>query len=441
MRAADAGNVDDFRKNVEARVAEGEVDVGEAQDIARRFMSRQIETARGPSGRGHLDTISSTGTECVAAFDGPLARRAEHQDELAARAAMIRLDAGLIEPMSYAHLLTSSEPHWRAVAARSLGVPSPTPHRRGVDDPGDLVRAATWRHKLMLDPSTDVRVAVLKASYDAVDPSDVPHALEAARLDPDPEVRRTAIQAIGKIGTREGVIGLMDLWTRADEEERLAIVGAWAATARGHKELGEQVGCTPSETRPDCVAWHKLQRISELGEGMPSLVASLELIHDVAPNSAGTPEGNAAAVVERMIDDASTRIRVEAIESAPLSWPYLAEAIVAASKGDDARVAVAALARVTELSDKERPDALAALRTHAKERGLAGEEARTALASLGDSQVVPLLSTDASAKSANQRAGAAQGYARLGAMGPALQLLADRDASVRARAACAILVN
>ena len=339
-------------------------------------------------------------------------------------------------------------PHWRAVGARSLGVRSATPRRRGADGDGgddDLVRAARWRQDLMLDPSTEVRIAALDAAYDARDPSDVPHALEAARLDPNKRVRLTAIQSIGKIGSRDGVIGLSDLWAKADEEERLAIVGAWTMTKRlphamraALQEKGK-AGCAPADPHPSCVAWHKLQRVSDVGAGMPSLVASLELIHDIPPSKADTPQGNAAAVVERMIDDASTRVRVEAIASAPLSWPHLLEAIVDASKGDDRVVAVAALARLTELKQSQRAAALDKLRELAKDDGLVGERARAALAKVGDARVVPLLNVDAKAKSAEQRALAAADYARLGAVGPALSLLADRDAHVRSRAACAIL--
>jgi len=432
MRAADAGDVDALRSSL---ASHGHIDVDEAQDIARRFIERQVMTAQGPAGRRTLDALDG----CAAAFDDSLHRRSEHDDELGAQAAHLRMDAGLVPPMTYAHYLTSPEPHWRAVAARSLVVPRANPPRLSDRQPNDLVKAGVWRRRLMLDPSTQVRVAALKASYDAADSADAQEVLEAARLDPDSEVRLVAIQAAGKIGTRDVVIGLQDLWRQGDEEMRLAIVGAWVAASRRQNDLGAQVGCAPSVQHPGCTAWHKLQRVSDLGVGMPSLVASLELIHDVTPQRALTPEGNAAAVIERMIDGASTRVRVEAIASVPLSWPHLRRAVIAASKGDDRVSAVAALARLAELGGESRAEAIDQLRKHAETSGLVAERARVALARLGDGQVVPLLVADADAASAEQRAKAAQQYARLGKVSAALRLLADHDARVRSRAACAIL--
>jgi hypothetical protein len=140
-----------------------------------------------------------------------------------------------------------------------------------------------------------------------------------------------------------------------------------------------------------------------------------------------------------MIDDASTRVRIEAILSAPLSWAHLLEAIVEAAKDHDDRVAAAAWSRLTELGGKERDEALVALRELAAGDGLAADRAKQALVNARDPEVVPLLASDVKAASAEQRAEAAERYARLGQVTQALGLVADRDAMVRARAACAIL--
>jgi hypothetical protein len=430
MRAADAGDADALRQSL---TTERDLDHGDAREIARRFMGQQIVTAQGGVGEKSLAGLEP----CAALFDDALRARAEHDDELAARAMMLRIDAGQVPMMRHVDRVTSAHAHWRAVGARSLGVAAPSPALKGDDD--ELVKAGVWRRALMLDPSTDVRVAALRAAHDAADPADVGHVLEAGRLDPDETVRSVAIQAAGKIGTLDAVRGLADIWVDANEDARLAIVGAWVSSARKGRAHGP-VGCRQADdASASCAAWHKLMRVSDMGASMPSLIASLELIHDVAPADATSVEGNAAAVVERMIDDESTRVRVEAIQSAPLSWAHLAEAIVDASKGHDELVAVAALARMAELGGRERRDAIAALRKLARKDGLGAERARFALATLRDGDVVKLLETDAKAKSAEQRANAATRYALLGEVNAALALLADSDPRVRSRAACAIL--
>lgn len=435
MRAAEAGDYAALQTSLTGR---SDVDLGEARDIARRVLTRDIETAQGITGRRGLDAIG----RCARRVADSIDRRSQHDDELGAFAARLRVDLGLAPPLAYAPRLDDPAPYWRAAAARSMGLPASSseemPRTRG-----DLERAGIWRRQLMLDPSGEVRIAALRAAVDAADSEDLVAVLEAARLDPEPEARLMAIQAAGAIGTREAVLRLVDLWPRSDEEARLAIVGAWAAAARKPRRDPGPDRCMASpgteSLHPRCVALGQLRRISDQSDGMPSLVAALELIHDTPPARAGTPEGHAAAVVERMIDGASTRVRIEAILSAPSSWPHLLEAIVDASKDHDDRVAAAALSRMTELGGVERDEALAKLRELAADDGLAADRAKQALVDAGDRQVVPLLASDVKAASAEQRAEAAERYARLGQVTEALGLVADRDVTVRARAACAIL--
>ena len=307
IRAAESGDYAALEASLNGL---DDVDLGDAQDIAKRVLEREIETAQGPVGRRGLDALGSCGKHVADSID----RRSQRDDELAAFAARLRLELGQAPPLAFAGRVDDPAPHWRAAAARSMTVPAPDPSGERRRD--DRVRAGIWRRKLMLDPSGDVRIAALRAAVDAADPEDLPAVLEAARLDPEPEARLMAIQAIGAIGNRRAVLALKDLWARSDEPARMAIVGAWAAAAR-KPGMGGPHRCTPEDGHPRCLALGQLQRISDLSEGMPSLVASLELVHDIPPNQAGTPEGNAAAVVERMIDGASTRVEFE-IGSDPL---------------------------------------------------------------------------------------------------------------------------
>jgi len=433
MEAADAGDMKAFRARLTERLKEGEVDADEARDIAGRILGRQIEGAQGPVGRQELDSLE----ECAPLVEASLSRRAAHNDELGAVAALIRVHAGLVEPMTYAPQLSRSEPLWRAAAARSLTMPAPPAAEADGEEAARLLRAGTWRRQLMVDPFRDVRLAALQAAVDAADPNDGAAVLEAARLDPHPPVKLTAIEAAGAIGTRQTVLGLADLWPTAGEKARVAIVGAWARAARKGQSVA---GCADlGRTHPHCLAWRQLVRASESDDGQAGLVAALELIHDASPRGNSAAAQTAAAVVERLIDEAPTRIRVEAIASAPLSWAHLLEAIVAAAESEDDAVVVAALGRMTELGGKERDQALTGLREIAKGDLPPADAARQALVVARDGTVAPLLDQDARAKSAQQRAQSAAGFAKLGKVDKALALLGDQDPRVRIRAACAIL--
>jgi hypothetical protein len=429
--AAGSGDLDAFRARVAERAKEGEVDADEARSVARRFMAHEIETAEGPTGKRGLESLEV----CAVEFDSALAARADKDDELAALAALMRAEAGGLSPLSQKERVNDPTPYWRAVAARTLVVTTPSPSEASGSGRG-RAQAARWRRKLMLDPFLVVRRAAVRAAVDSADPRDGHAVLEAGRLDPDEGVRLSAIEAAGAIATRETVLGLKDLWVNADEKGRVAIVGAWNAAWR--KRPDDRRCETPAQTGP-CIAFQQLATVSQTDEGMPGLVAALELIHDARPDGATVEQAFAAAVVERRIDEAPSRIRVEAIASAPLAFPHLTEAIVEALGTPDDRVKVAAMSRMTELTPKERSRALKGLRKLARDKGVVGEAARRALVRAGDGQVRKLLAHDARAASALQRGRAAARYARIGAMNEALTLLADQDAHVRARAACAIL--
>ncbi len=426
ISAAESGDMEAFRAKLSERVAQGDIDVDEAKRIAHAMMSRQIASAQGPLGVENVEAIG----RCAVRFDGALAERASAEDEVAAHATLLRQEIGQIAPMAFSHLVDSKEPHWRAVAARSLTLPS--------DGSDKLVRAAKWRQRLMRDHSQGVRLAAVRAAAEAKDKADVDAVLEVARLDPDPEVRASAIATAGAIGTREAVLGLKDLWSISDHEGKLAIVHAWSAAWRKPFHGGHDKACELPTEHASCEAWHQLQRVSDAGSGMAALLASLELIHDVSPATAKVAEGNAAAVVERLIDKGAPTVRIEAIASAPLGWAHLLEAVVDAADDDETRVAVAALTRMLELEDK-RKKATEKLRVIAKERGLAAREAQHALAKFGDKSVLPLVEQRIKAASVGERSAAAAELAALGEANRAALLLGDQDAGVRSNTVCAIL--
>jgi hypothetical protein len=437
-RVAASGNLDDFRKQLAQRLEQGPVDADEARDVADALAEHEIHAAQGEAGRRSLLAL----TPCASRFDEALKRRAAHDDELAATAALVRVRAGLEPPMSYLEHLRSDEPHWRAAAARSLWVAERPPSRASERHAVDLARAAQWRRKLMLDPSATVRRAAFEAAAEAADPADVSTLLESARLDPDPGARQGAIVALGAVGDRRSVLEMNDLWPRSDEDLRVALVHAWAASSRRPDADGKRVACgAEPDQQPPCLARQKLIRLSQSDGGMAGLIAALELLHDSKPPESDSAEQHAAAVVERRMDDAPARQRVEAIASAPLSWAHLAEAVAESREAHDPRVEAAALARSLELESDERKAALARLRELATKKTLAAEAARAALVEARDGEAASLIAQRGKSPSAVERSLVAQQLARLGAYAAAMRFLGDRDARVRSAAACAILAE
>ena len=449
MRVAESGTLESFRTSLDERLAHGQVQLGEARDIAWRRARNEIEQAQGTADESGLAQIG----DCAHLFGPALKRRAAQDDEIAAQATLLLIDAGFPPPMQFVGHLTSERDLWRAVAARSLTKATQLPVTQAAPPAAArlpkvaadsqeglsaqelrLARAAQWRRRLMLDPAAAVRRAALLAAADAADPADGKAVLEAARLDPDAEIRAIAIEAAAQIGTLELVLGLEDLWTDAEQGDQVAIVAAWAAVMRSAKDSK----CSKQSNVPACVARRRLRRVVEINEGtLGGVRAAWELIHD-EPRPADAAAGQAAGLLERAIDEAPTAARIEAINGVPLSWAHLLEAIVEASSSEDEQVAVAALARMVELGGKERDASIEALRGHAKGTTVA-EQAKLALVRAGDKKVIASLKADASAKSAETRREAASSLARIGAFGEALKLLADKDATVRAQSACAIL--
>src|SRR5690606_37197966 len=123
------------------------------------------------------------------------------------------------------------------------------------------------RRRAFLDGDLRVRRAALHAALEEPVDTDLQPALEAARLDPDPLVRSLGVRLVGSIGGRPAVRALRDLWARAEDETRQAIVDAWAAprsVTRGGQE--------------------QLLWAMESKKGLPSIVAAVRLSSKNGPH-------------------------------------------------------------------------------------------------------------------------------------------------------------
>jgi hypothetical protein len=336
---------------------------------------------------------------CTAPIASALEARAERQDEAAAEATLVLLAAGRLSPNALAERYADADSGaWRAVAARASIAPERFHRRRGY----------------YADPDQRVRRGALEAALQAPAALDEPALLEAARLDPDAVCRSLATRGVGGIGGEHAVRALMDLWDRADDDDRLTIIEALSAkrslAAGGRAEL---------------------VRIAESGHGIAAVAAAGALLR-VDPSSA-----NVTHLFARTIAEGSSDEQVLAIRTAPLEGP-VQKALEAATKDTDPDVRSAALERLLEVPSA-RAKALIALRTEAKAEKPPNGSARAALARAGDASVGPELVKGLAARGWQERQSAGLSLLSLGDFAHAATLLADDDANVRVAIACRIL--
>ena len=289
---------------------------------------------------------------------------------------------------------------WRAVAARAAVTP----------------KHGLMRRDWMRDPDERVRRGALSASAIAAQRDDVEALLEAARVDPDPLSRSLALRAVGTIGGQRAVLALDDMWARADEIERVGIVDAWAMPA-AYRSGGRE----------------RLVRVVETARGIPALSAA-----EALSRKQGSEAQLGVAALLRAVLDGTPNERSLAIRMAPLEDVDVVKALEKASKEHDREMKVMALARLTEVADKQSA-AMKALRELAKKDDDAALQARAALAAAGDRSVIPNLAKQLGSKRAFDRQFAALGLLRLGEWPKVATALADDDPLVRTTVACNVL--
>lgn len=380
----------------------GKLDAGEAKHVAEAVAEGEIRVAKGDQGVSLVESLGS----CASTLEDPLDDRFDKADDVGAAAGGVLLTAGLVDDDEYAHFALEGDQRapFRALGARSLV------REKHLDK----------RRPFFRDLDERVRLSALRAAIDLSSPTDFDAILEAARLDPLPLARAAAVRALGRIGGRQAVMALKDLWPRAEPTIREVIADAWADPASyeagGREELVY-------------VAQH------ESGEG--AIAAAVALVEKAPPGSAESAAG--LGVVVRAIKLGARPERVFAISAAPPA-PEVFAAIRESKDDTDDAVAIAALSRIyREGAGKEQKAALEKLFGIAKGEAPEAPRAQQDLAAFGDKRVSPLLTKGLASKNAFARAYAARGLVSLGAFPTAARALADRDADVRLQVACAIL--
>lgn len=453
MRSAEKGDYPALRKELKAELDKGAFGAGDARDLARVVAKVDLAAKEKADVLTRVRALAA----CAGAVGEPLETLAERDDEIGAVATLALVEAkklgrGSARSRAEAKLASVRDfkdaAMWRAVLSRALSTESDGDERR----------------KRLLDGDDDVRVAALRAAGDALDARDVDLLLEAARVDPLPLARTLAVRSLGDLGGEKVTLALKDLWPRADEPLREAIVEAWSAPAcfraGGQREL---------------------ELALAEGKGAPGVAAALAL----ARLGSDDQKGAALGLLARTIDAAPSNQRVYAISASPLA-PVLRAPLWSASRDDDELVAIAAVNRLLSELEQGHDDVLVpdpsepvaapkpagdgaprdgaqkgagptkdepkkgpptrkelvdTLLTLAKGDGRHRLQAKLALARAQEREVLKLLVADVDATDERARETAARIYALMGDLPHAALGLTDTSASVRSATICAVLAR
>jgi len=410
VRAARHGDTTALQKAIAPQLRAGKLTDADAAAIARAVGEHEIAEAKGDSGVERLRELRP----CASQLSSALADRAETHDAVGAEAAMALVEAQALSDADARKYASDPDDGWRAVGA--LG----------------LVRAkdAEARRKALVDPSSRVRRAAMRASAEARDPEDVPALFEAARVDPDLLARSSAVRAIARIDPAGSDVAerLRDLWAGGDEALREDVALAYASphiAASGGAEA--------------------LRVLLAAGHGAGAVSAAGLVLRRGLPPSAAVFDDDtrksAVAVLVHAIEDEPRRERMLALATAPLSEPDLLAAVKKASHADsDRELQETALERLLDVP-AEKEAAKKALLPYASpdspER--LARAARMALAAAGERSIQAWIEADLKAPSPSAKLLAARALASLGRASRAAPLLADPDATVRLGAVCTLV--
>lgn len=396
VKAALNGDLAALRQSIGSEQHAGVVDRGRAKEIAEAVASREVYSGSGPGAVMRIRELRA----CAKPISGALEARAERQDEAAAEATLVLLATRRLKPADLASRYADADSGaWRAVAARASVAPEWFAKRR----------------RFFADPDQRVRRAALEAAVEAPAALDEKPLLEAARLDPDARCRSLATHGVGALGGAGAVRALLDLWERADDDDRVNIVEAF-----GQKRAFAAGGRAA------------LLRIAESGKGVAAVAAMGTLLR-VDPSSAA----QVTALFARTIREGTSDEQMLALQMTLLDGP-VEKAVRDATRDTDTVVRIAALSRLLDVPS-ERQKALTSLREDAKDPSERGDAARGALARARDPSVAPALVKALRAPAWQVRQGAGLSLLSLGDYSHAATLLADEDANVRVAIACRIL--
>lgn len=416
LRAAERGDEHALREVLATAQTSGTLSNGDAATLARVVADREIRTASPEDAVARVHDVAP----CAHELDDTLAARMRTHDAAGARAALARVDGGVLDADEGRPFLKDMDAPWRAFGVRALTRPDENEaRRRALLNPDPLVRR---------EAALATRDAARRAEPEFATLSALSALSEAARVDPEPIVRTEALRAIAVLpATPNGEVAgaLRDLWTSGDDGLREDIAVAWSRTAvwdAGGRD-----------------ALHVLVA-SEHGPGAIEAAAAVLRRPDADDEIARAAVGQLA----RAIQGGPPSARLHALGEAPLERGNLLASVRAAASDDDLQVRVVALSRLlgagVSEGDAGGESPRAALEALAQPGSTAAASARSALARAGDRRVQAWLEEDLRAPRAEERLAAAAALAAMGRTARAAPLLADVEPRVRVRAACSILL-
>ena len=403
-RTALYGNLAELKRDIQSAQQAGKLNQDAVVDLAQAVAERELASAQGENGALRIRSLRS----CSRPLRPAIERRARAEDAVAAELTLILLEMHAADKTALLNRYARAESGaWRAVAARAADRPIDT----------DLRRA------FFVDPDERVRRAAFASALSVRDASELEALLEAARVDPNPQSQSLAIVAAGAIGGERAVLALKDLWVKADDPSRIAIVDAWTEPASfaagGARELA-----LAAETGGRLAAVSASYALSRAG-GADSAVANARLRRDILDGSD---------------DEKRLALSVAPIDSETET------ALAKASKEASLELRVLALTRLLSV-DARRSDALRALREIANAKASSESElhaqgaAQSALAQAGDTSVSATLVKNLRDPALEIRSRAARGLTRLGDYSNAATALADDDVNLRSEVACLVLAR
>jgi hypothetical protein len=402
VRTALEGDLAALRHDIAQAQAEHSLSDARVADLAQAVATREIWSTEGALGAARVRSLRG----CQGALTGILEKRAKGDDDVAAEATVALLELHRVNAETMIERYSNTtQPSFRALAARAA------------TRPGD----SALRLRFYADADQRVRRGALVSAVAARQPSELAALLEAGRLDPEPVNCSLAVRAAGAIGGEQAVLGLKDLWARADATLRLAIVDAWAEPASlragGARELA--VAADQNASLASISAAYELSRANgdEAASGVARLVRAL---------GPGVADERRLALALVPLND----------ESLPAIRKLTSDA--------DLALAVAAYGRLLAVPS-EHAQVLDALRkiagreSHSATERRSIDDARSLLAAEGEQSLAASFVAELSAKAPESRHRAASALIQLARLSDAATALADADPDVRSSVACEIL--
>lgn len=395
VETARQGDLAALKAEIARAQGAGQLDARAVGELARAVAQREVASTHGDESVERIRQARG----CLGAVQTEVLDRAKRHDDAGAAATLLLLDRGKLAKQDlYRRYRSASSGAWRAVAARLASGARRGPARR----------------RYFVDVDERVRRSALRAAFDARESADTEALLEVARLDPDPLSRSLAMRALGNLGGERVVLGLLDLWPRAEQADRLAILEAWEA--------------------PAALSSGGRERLVKVAEGDSGLVA-------VAAAAALARVGwsdRAEGVLVRAVKEGTPAEQELAISAVSVDSDRAVQALRDAARPKEGNVAVRANSRLAEVP-AERSEAVRNLRALAAGSDEVARLARTELARLDDRTPIPLLKRDLAARTARDRQAAAIGLLHLGDHSAAATALGDDSGRVRMAVACAVI--